>query len=277
MFFQRRKLLNSMTGKLILVNVIVFILVWILISIFGEISIVDALALKPSSFFEGKNLWTLITSMFVHFSFWHLLVNMFSFYFIGSFVEKLIGSRRLIISYLISGLFAGVFWSCLSYFFGLSLTGSKVFGNPTIYGIGASGALFGLVGILAILTPHKKVYLLSGPIIAIVIQYILYGIFPNNQILMGIISLLINLYIILMIFSMFSFNQRRKKLAVPIELPFWLLPIVAIVPLILIGLFMDLPIGNMAHLGGLLFGLFYAYLLKLKFPRKTQVLSRQIK
>lgn len=241
----------------------------------GDISVLDIVALKPSSFLNGQNLWTLFTSIFVHFSFWHLLVNMFSLYFIGGFVEKFIGSRRLIIAYLTSGIFAGIFWSLLSYFFGSGFIGSKIFGNPSVYGIGASGALFGLVGILAVLTPRKKVYLLAGPIVAIIVQYILFGLFPSNDALMGVIGLLINIYILVVLFSMFSFGSKRK-LALPIELSFWLLPIVAIVPLIVIGLFMDLPIGNMAHLGGLLFGLFYAFLLKLKFPNKTKFLSKKV-
>ena len=277
MFFQRKKFLDSMTGKLILANVIVFLAIMILKTTLGEQAILDFIALRPASILAGQNLWTLITSMFAHFSFWHLFVNMFSLYYIGTFVEKLVGSKRLLISYLASGLFAGIFWSVLSFFFGTSSIGASVFGNPLIYGVGASGALFGLVGILAMLTPRKKVYLLSGPIIAIVLQYLLYGIFPNNEAIMTIVSLLINIYIIFVLFSMFSFRQGRRKLAVPIELPFWLLPIVAIVPLILIGLFMSLPIGNMAHLGGLIFGLIYAAFLKLKFPRKTAILSRQVK
>ena len=277
MFLQRKKLLDSMTGKLILVNIIVFVIIWIIKSFIGDGAILDLVALRPSSLFVGQNIWTIITSMFAHFSFWHLFVNMFSLYFLGNFVEKLIGSKRLLSAYLASGLFAGIFWSLVSFFLGNGAIGMKIFGNPAIYGVGASGAIFGLVGILAILTPRKRVYLLSGPIIAIILEYALYGLFPNNEALMGLVSILINIYIIVVLFSMFSFRQDRKNLAVPIELPFWLLPIVAIVPLIFIGLFMNLPIGNMAHLGGLLFGLLYGYILKLKFPRKTSILSRQTK
>ena len=277
MFFQRKNFLDSMTGKLILANVIVFLAIMILRITLGEQAILDFIALRPASILAGQNIWTLITSMFAHFSFWHLFVNMFSLYFVGTFVEKLIGGKRLLLSYLASGLFAGIFWSILSFFFGTSSIGSSIFGSPAIYGVGASGALFGLVGILALLTPHKKVYLLSGPIIAIIFQYLVYGIFPNNEAIITIVGLLINIYVIFVLFSMFSFRQGRRKLAVPIELPFWLLPIVAIVPLILIGLFMNLPIGNMAHLGGLIFGLIYAAFLKLKFPRKTAILSKQVK
>ena len=53
------------------------------------------------------------------------------------------------------------------------------------------------------------------------------------------------------------------------------LPIVAIVPLIIVGLFVSLPIGNTAHLGGLIAGLGYGFYLRKKYPRKTRMISQQ--
>jgi len=52
----------------------------------------------------------------------------------------------------------------------------------------------------------------------------------------------------------------------------WVAPIIAIVPLVLIGLFVDLPIGNSAHIGGLLIGLLYAFYLRKKYKRKTALI-----
>ena len=65
-----------------------------------------------------------------------------------------------------------------------------------------------------------------------------------------------------------------SKLAVPIQLPMWLLPIVSIVPLILIDLIpgINLPIGNSAHLGGLVLGLIYGFYLRKRFPKKIMAL-----
>jgi len=74
--------------------------------------------------------------------------------------------------------------------------------------------------------------------------------------------------ILVMIFSLFSFNSPLRKLAMPLQLPMWLLPIIAIVPLTIISLFVNLPIGNSAHIGGLVVGLLYAFSLKKKFPNK---------
>ena len=57
-------------------------------------------------------------------------------------------------------------------------------------------------------------------------------------------------------------------------MPFWLIPFVAIVPLVIIGLFVRLPIGNTAHFGGLMVGIFYGIYLRKKYKRKTKILSR---
>jgi membrane associated rhomboid family serine protease len=64
---------------------------------------------------------------------------------------------------------------------------------------------------------------------------------------------------------------------VPIEMPFWLLPIVAIVPLFVIGYFIALPIGNSAHLGGFLTGLVYGLYLRAKYKNKVKLLNKQLR
>ncbi len=267
--------LSNMTNKLILTNVIAFVLIWISISIFGDNKVLDFIALQPIAIISGQKLWTLITSMFAHFSFWHLFVNMLSFYFIGNFVEKLIGKKRILYLYLFAGLFAGLFWSVVASLLGTGIITMKIFGNPLIYGIGASGALFGFVGVLAVLTPKTKVYMIAGPIVAIIIQYTLMGILPKDSAILSVINILITIYFIVAITSMLSFNSKMKNIGLPIQMPMWILPFVAILPLIFIGLFIDLPIGNMAHLGGLLLGLLYAYILKRRYPKKAKLIAKK--
>ncbi|MDO8517005.1 MAG: rhomboid family intramembrane serine protease [Nanoarchaeota archaeon] len=266
-------LFRTYTNKLILANVIIFILFLILSAIFGQENIIPLVAMQPAAFFAGQNLWTLVTSMFMHAGFAHLFFNMFSLMFIGNFVEKLIGKRRFLIFYLISGIFAGLVFVLSAGLFGGSILGGKIFGMPLNYGVGASGAIFGLVGLLAVLTPRNHVYLILGPLIAIVLQAILEN-FITNASLMSIISLIINIYFIFSVFAIISFNSRIQKYSVPVNMPFWMLPIIAIVPLIIIGLFVTLPIGNMAHIGGLIAGLIYGFYLKYKYPKKTSMISR---
>ncbi|UII30708.1 rhomboid family intramembrane serine protease [Fulvivirga ulvae] len=75
--------------------------------------------------------WRLITSMFLHIGFIHLLVNMFALFSLGSDIESVFGHRAFIITYLVSGLSAGL-----------------VSGYYNLYVIsaGASGAIFGIYG-----------------------------------------------------------------------------------------------------------------------------------
>jgi membrane associated rhomboid family serine protease len=262
----------SITNWIIILNIIIFILVIILISIFGEEKIVSIVALQAKSFFAGSY-WTLLTSMFVHIYFWHLLANMFSLFFIGNFVEKLIGRKRFFWLYLISGLFAGLVYVLLSYYFGVPGIGAKLFGNPEMFAVGASGAIFSLLGLLAVLTPYSKVYLIVGPLIALIVQAIVDNLYPN-PVFLNIFDSVVYVYIILAVFSMLSFNPKWIRIALPVKMSFWVLPIVAILPLVLIGLIIPLPIGNTAHFGGLIAGLAFAYYLKKKYKKKTEMIKK---
>ena len=160
--------LLSLNTKLILVNVAVFILFSFLL-LMDKINL-DFIAIKPDNILQGKYLWTFLTSMFMHGGFLHLFANMFSLLFIGGLVEKLLGSKRYLWFYLISGLFAGLFFVIVSYIF--NAIGFVSVGNSVIdltkdfgtYAVGASGALFGLVGLLMVLTPNLPVYVMFIPI-----------------------------------------------------------------------------------------------------------------
>lgn len=152
---QRRRTLGdfSITTTLILTNVIVFFLVWILIS--SNQAFLDFVAIKPSNILQGKYLWTFITSMFMHGGLFHIFANMFSLFFIGSLVEKILGPRRYLYFYMISGLFASLFFVLLSLFLKSDFNS---------YAVGASGALFGLIGFLMFVTPNLPVFIMFIPI-----------------------------------------------------------------------------------------------------------------
>ena len=149
----------SVTGWFIIINVIVFIFALIFFSIFGIEKIFYFLGIQPIAFFNGA-FWTLLTSMFMHANFTHLFVNMVSLFFIGSFIEKLIGRKRFFWLYMISGIFAGLLFVFLAYFFGNSDLGARIFGSPETLAVGASGAIFALGGLLAVLTPKLRVYVM---------------------------------------------------------------------------------------------------------------------
>jgi len=146
----------SITTWLIIVNVAVFIGVSLIGGIVGFEKVLYWIALQPNAFFSGV-VWTLFTSMFMHGDVMHLFVNMLSLFFLGNFVEKLIGRKRFFLLYLFSGIIAGLAFVLFSYFFGFGFFES-VFGNPEVFAVGASGAIFALGGLLAVLTPNLRVY-----------------------------------------------------------------------------------------------------------------------
>jgi rhomboid protease GluP len=88
-------------------------------------------ALVPALVAQGEA-WRLITSAFLHSGFVHLALNMLSLYFLGSFAEVTFGRSRFLALYLISGIAGG-----LAYLY---------FGSFNAPAVGASGAIFGLLG-----------------------------------------------------------------------------------------------------------------------------------
>jgi membrane associated rhomboid family serine protease len=80
--------------------------------------------------------WRLFTAMFLHASFFHLAINMYSLYFVGSIMEQLIGRWRFLLLYIASGL-AG--------------SAGALILSPLTPTVGASGAIFGVLGGLFIL------------------------------------------------------------------------------------------------------------------------------
>ncbi len=262
----------SLTTWIILINVFCFI-GFIIAGFFVSLTTLNSyFALNPNNLFLNGYVWTLLTSMFLHAGFLHLFVNMFSLYFIGNFLEMLIGKKRFFWFYLLAGLFAGLFFAFLAFFFGNNFIGGKIFGNTSLYAVGASGAIFGIAGIMAVLTPKNKVYLIMGPLLAIVLQAIFEKVIPFAG-LLNFIILLINIYIFVCIFALLSSNNQIRSLAIPWAMPLWILPFVAIIPLVIIGFFVDLPIGNSAHLGGLLAGLAYGFYLKYKYKNKVKLIQ----
>ncbi len=201
----------SLNTWFIIINVIAFIAFTLLIS-FKFIGI-DSIAIQPSNILQGKYLWTFITSMFMHGGFFHLFVNMLSLFFVGSLIEKLIGKKRYFWFYMLSGIFAGLFFVLSALVFAQDLN---------TYAVGASGALFGLIGVLMLLTPNLPVYVMFIPI-PIKLKYAA----PGMLILLWIVSIAGNV-----------------------------------------------PIGNMAHLGGLIAGLGYGIYLRKKFKRKTNYIKK---
>lgn len=93
------------------------------------------------------HLWQLVTYLLVHGGVFHILLNMLGLYFIGPETERAIGTRQFYILYLLSGVLGGVGWLLIS-------------DTPWAVCIGASGALFGILGAFAALFPNRMITLL---------------------------------------------------------------------------------------------------------------------
>jgi uncharacterized protein len=146
----------SLNTTFILINIAMFILVIVMALAVGGDKIIDWFALNPSLFFGGY-VWTLLTSMFMHVELWHLFVNMVSLFFIGSFVERLIGRKRYFWFYMSAGIVAGLAFVVFAWVGQFIPNGDAIFGGFNIAAVGASGALFGVGGLLAVLIPRLKV------------------------------------------------------------------------------------------------------------------------
>jgi membrane associated rhomboid family serine protease len=93
-------------------------------------------ALQGNAVSDG-DWWRLVTAMFLHGSILHLLFNMLALYWLGTIIEQALGTPRFILVYFVSGL-AGS-------------TGALWFSSQFAVTVGASGAIFGLIGALLIL------------------------------------------------------------------------------------------------------------------------------
>ena len=106
------------------------------------------LVLQPVSLFERP--WTLFFSLFSHADLEHLFFNMFALFMFGPVLEDRIGSGRFLFVYLLAGLVGGI--------------GFMLFNSPFDTALGASGAIYGILGALVLLTPNLTVYFYLVPI-----------------------------------------------------------------------------------------------------------------
>lgn len=124
----------KITIGLILLNSLIYIIANLIIG--G--AAVRFLAQENNLIIQGKELWGLFTSIFVHINFEHLLFNMISLFIFGVFCEANYSRKQYILIYLISGLMGSVF----SFVFYLL----QYYGTSVIsIGLGSSGAIYGLM------------------------------------------------------------------------------------------------------------------------------------
>lgn len=143
------------TIVLLVANLFVFLLMWQSSGLtsqalweFPEPVLVAYGAKLNSLINEQHQWWRFVTPMFVHVNLPHVLVNMYSLWIVGPYVEKLYGSAKFVVFWVLTGI-AGVVASYLTVRPGLAVgPGRFLFKGADVLSAGASGALFGLVGVL---------------------------------------------------------------------------------------------------------------------------------
>ena len=157
--------LPPVTKNIILVNVILFVA-----TLFNESFMVETFGLfyPRSPFFRP---WQIVTHMFMHGGFWHILFNMYTLLIFGMVLERAIGSRKFLVFYFITGLGAVALHLGVEYLQARSwlaagtpaaLTSYRnLLGTPTV---GASGAIYGVLIGYAMLYPDSVLTLLFPPV-----------------------------------------------------------------------------------------------------------------
>lgn len=166
---------GEMTKRLLIINIIVYCFIQILFAIsriFPDLIIIDELVTQCFAMHTNFSKfiihpWTLFTSIFTHFSIWHIGFNMIFLYFAGSLFEKIFGAKKLLVTYLIGGLLGNIF-EILAHVLAPDVLG----GN---YIVGASGAIMAVFTAIAFYRPQTPIQLfgmISIPIYVLAIFFL---------------------------------------------------------------------------------------------------------
>ena len=147
--FQRQGILT----KIIVINVAIFLTVNIIGNL-SHLQLLPYLALPIGGDGFLFRFWTLFTYMFTHAGFWHLFWNMMLFYFMSQIFFTIMGQKKMLYVYVMSGISGGA----------LMLVLGLIFPNAFGYSIllGASAAVLGVGSVMAVYSPDFRVYVFGA-------------------------------------------------------------------------------------------------------------------
>lgn len=157
---------TPITYTLILINIVIWLCMILYLNRFSDVKLLEVGGLVHFNVVHGE-WYRLISSMFLHFNFEHILMNMLSLFIFGKIVESIIGSWRMLIIYIISGLYGN--------FVSLSF-------NTTTISVGASGAIFGLIGSIFVIMYLSKNFnkKMIGQLLIALFVLIVFSLFMSN-------------------------------------------------------------------------------------------------
>ena len=155
-----------MTKLILLICVVMYIILGINSSNFLNIGINSLVDFGGNNLLlvQSGEIWRIISAAFLHVSLIHLLVNMYSLVIIGTQVETFIGKLKFLFIYLISAIVGSLL--------------SLIFNEVNIVSVGASGAIFGLMGALLYFGYHYRLYLseaIKNQIIPVIVLNLILG------------------------------------------------------------------------------------------------------
>ena len=152
------------TYWLIAINVILYVIP----ILFGQYNnLINGYCVWGPAIRDGQY-YRLLTGIFLHGGIFHLLFNCYALYVIGSQVENFLGKFKFLVIYLVAGISGSLF--------------SMIFGG-NYASIGASGAVFGLMGALVYFGYHYRVYLgnvVKSQIIPLIVLNLMLGFFMTG-------------------------------------------------------------------------------------------------
>lgn len=162
---------NNALIQLILINGIIFFLLRVAEVVLALTGIIDATTGYQQVYLNILGLpsdpgqlltrpWTLITTFFTHYGFFHILFNMLFLYWFGKLIYDYLGNGRLINLYVLGGLAGGILYIVI---YNISPLFVQEVGRSSL--IGASASVFAIVVAAATLMPeHQFHLLLIGPV-----------------------------------------------------------------------------------------------------------------
>ncbi|HXW96486.1 MAG TPA: rhomboid family intramembrane serine protease [Gemmatimonadales bacterium] len=168
---RRPSRMSLVTATLVVVNVLVF-----LVEVAGGDAFVNQWALIPADIVAGRHLITIVTAMFMHASWSHIIGNMVFLWAFGPEIEDSMGRGRYLAFYLLGGLAA---------------TAGQVVASPgsTVPNLGASGAIAAVMGAFLVTYPRDEIRSLLFLFFFVRVTYIPAALLVGVWFLMQLVSL----------------------------------------------------------------------------------------
>jgi len=147
------------TRNLLIINFLAFIAMLVL----RQMNIVDLNSLCGLHFFMAQDfhVFQLVTYMFMHGGWEHIILNMFMLWMFGAVMERVWGPKRFIFYYIFCGIGAGIMQEIAQFFY-IWLFGFNQ--SISLTTVGASGAIYSLLLAFGMMFPDEKMFIIPIPV-----------------------------------------------------------------------------------------------------------------